>query len=50
MTQNNDPALIARKTDAGIAIALEQITDADLPEADVAVDVTWSSLIGGCEF
>ncbi len=44
MTQNNYPALIARKTDAGIAIALEQISDADLPEADVTVDVTWSSL------
>ncbi len=36
-------ALMARKTDAGQTIALEQITEADLPEADVTVDVEYSS-------
>ena len=36
-------ALMARRTEAGITVALEQIGDADLPDADVTVDVAWSS-------
>lgn len=36
-------ALVARKTDAGQAIALEHITEADLPPGDVTVDVAFSS-------
>lgn len=43
MTDASFPALMARKTDAGIVIALEQITEADLPAGDVTVDVSWSS-------
>lgn len=36
-------ALLARKTDAGQAVALEAITEADLPDGDVTVDVEYSS-------
>ena len=36
-------AIMARKTEAGQAIAIENITEADLPEADVTVDVEYSS-------
>lgn len=36
-------ALMARKTDTGQTIALEQITEAELPAADVTVDVEYSS-------
>lgn len=36
-------ALMARKTDAGQAIAIETITEADLPAGDVTVDVEYSS-------
>lgn len=36
-------ALVARRTEGGQAIALERITEADLPEADVTVDVEYSS-------
>lgn len=36
-------ALMARKTDKGQAIAIETVTEADLPEADVTVDVEYSS-------
>jgi acrylyl-CoA reductase (NADPH) len=38
------PALVIREGDGGPASALEQLTDADLPEADVIVDVDYSSL------
>jgi len=36
-------ALVARKDGAGQTVALETLTDADLPEADVTVDVEYSS-------
>lgn len=36
-------ALVARKTEGGQAIALEHITEADLPDGDVTVDVEYSS-------
>ena len=36
-------ALMARKTDAGQAVAIETITEADLPAGDVTVDVEYSS-------
>jgi acrylyl-CoA reductase (NADPH) len=36
-------ALVARKEGSTQSIAIEQITDADLPEADVTVDVEYSS-------
>lgn len=36
-------AIMARKTETGQAIAIENITEADLPEADVTVDVEYSS-------
>jgi len=36
-------AIMARKTENGLSIALEQITEADLPAADVTVDVEYSS-------
>lgn len=36
-------ALMARKTETGQSISLEKITEADLPEADVTVDVEYSS-------
>ena len=36
-------ALMARKTDAGQAIAIETITEAELPAGDVTVDVEYSS-------
>lgn len=36
-------ALMARKTEAGQAIAIEAITEADLPAGDVTVDVEYSS-------
>jgi len=36
-------ALVARKDGNGQAIALETLTDADLPEAEVTVDVEYSS-------
>ncbi len=37
-------ALVLRETDAGPVGALEQLTDADLPDGDVTVDVEYSSL------
>ncbi|HYN32992.1 MAG TPA: MDR family oxidoreductase [Ilumatobacteraceae bacterium] len=37
-------ALVLRETDAGPVGALEQLTDADLPEGDVTIDVDYSSL------
>lgn len=43
MSNETFRALMARKTEAGQAIALETITEADLPEADVTVDVEYSS-------
>lgn len=36
-------ALMARKTEAGQVVALETISEADLPEADVTVDIEYSS-------
>lgn len=36
-------ALMARKTEDGQKIALEKISDSDLPQADVTVDVEYSS-------
>ncbi|MFG1352180.1 MDR family oxidoreductase [Xanthobacter autotrophicus] len=43
MSNETFRALMARKTEAGQSIALETITEADLPEADVTVDVEYSS-------
>lgn len=43
MSTDSFRALMARKTEAGQAIALETITEADLPAADVTVDVEYSS-------
>ncbi|MDQ0504991.1 MDR family oxidoreductase [Xanthobacter agilis] len=43
MTSEAFRALLARKTESGQAIALEQITEADLPAGDVTVDVEYSS-------
>ncbi|WP_234052997.1 MULTISPECIES: MDR family oxidoreductase [unclassified Xanthobacter] len=43
MTQETFRALVARKAEGGQAVALEQITEADLPEGDVTVDVEYSS-------
>ena len=37
-------ALVLRETDDGPLGALEQLTDADLPEGDVTIDVEYSSL------
>jgi acrylyl-CoA reductase (NADPH) len=37
-------ALVLRETDDGHVGALEQLTDADLPDGDVTVDVAYSSL------
>ena len=37
-------ALVLRETDDGPVGALEQLTDADLPEGDVTIDVDYSSL------
>lgn len=37
-------ALVLRETDDGALGALEQLTDADLPEGDVTIDVEYSSL------
>ena len=37
-------ALVLRETDDGSVGALEQLTDADLPEGDVTIDVDYSSL------
>ena len=36
-------ALVARKAEKGCTVALERITDDDLPQADVTVDVSYSS-------
>lgn len=43
MSNETFRALMARKTESGQAIALEAITEADLPAADVTVDVEYSS-------
>lgn len=43
MTQETFRALVARKAEGGQAVALEQITEADLPEGNVTVDVEYSS-------
>ncbi|MEP9377144.1 MDR family oxidoreductase [Aquabacter sp. CN5-332] len=43
MSSETFRAIMARKTDGGQSIALETITQADLPEADVTVDVEYSS-------
>jgi acrylyl-CoA reductase (NADPH) len=37
-------ALVVREGDDGISSAIEQLTEADLPEGDVTVDVDYSSL------
>lgn len=37
-------ALVVRETDDGTTSAIEQLTDADLPEGDVVVDIDYSSL------
>lgn len=37
-------ALVARKSDSGYDLALEQLSDADLPEGEVLVEVEYSSL------
>jgi len=44
VTGNSFDALVLRETDDGVAGAIEQLTDADLPEGDVTVDVEYSSL------
>jgi acrylyl-CoA reductase (NADPH) len=43
MSEPTFRALMARKAEKGSTIALERITDRDLPEADVTVDVSYSS-------
>ncbi|MFG1478028.1 MDR family oxidoreductase [Xanthobacter sp. V4C-4] len=43
MTDEVFRALVARKAEGGQAIALEHITEADLPAGDVTVDVDYSS-------
>jgi len=43
MSDTTFQALMARKSDQGAVIALERITMADLPEADVTIDVAYSS-------
>ena len=43
MTENFN-ALVVREIDGGTAIAVEQLTDADLPEGDVTIDIDYSSL------
>jgi acrylyl-CoA reductase (NADPH) len=43
MDENSFRALVARQQGKGQVVALEQLTDADLPEADVTVDVEYSS-------
>lgn len=43
MSTDTFRALFARKTEAGQAIALETLSEADLPDADVTVDVEYSS-------
>ena len=45
MTDTPFRALIARKDGDAQTIAVETITDADLPAADVTVDVEYLSLI-----
>ena len=44
MTPMSFTALVLRETDDGPVGALEQLTDADLPDGDVTVDVEYSSL------
>ncbi|MEW6122771.1 MAG: MDR family oxidoreductase [Pseudomonadota bacterium] len=44
MTSDTFRAIMARKGEAGPAVALETITEADLPEGDVTLDVAYSSL------
>lgn len=41
---NKYKALVLRKSDDGTAAAIETLTDADLPEGDVLVDVAYSGL------
>ena len=43
MSETTFRALLARKAEKGSTVALERITDRDLPEADVTVDVSYSS-------
>ena len=43
MTEETFQALVARKTDGGQSVRLEDLTEADLPEGDVLVDVEYSS-------
>ncbi len=43
MSEPNFRALVARKAEKGSTVALERITDAELPEANVTVDVSYSS-------
>lgn len=43
MSTDTFRALVARKTEGGQSIAFEQITEAELPKADVTVDVEYSS-------
>lgn len=43
MSSETFRAIMARKTESGQSIALERISEADLPEADVTVDVEYSS-------
>lgn len=44
MTPETFKAIVARKTEGGQAIALEQVDEAFLPAADVTVDVAYSTL------
>lgn len=43
MSEGKFRALVARQTDGKQSVAMEQLTVADLPEADVLVDVDYSS-------
>ncbi len=43
MSNNTFRALVARKSETGQTIAIEKITEADLPTADVTVDIEYSS-------
>lgn len=44
MSRDTFRAIMARRTEAGQTVALETITEADLPAADVTLDVDYSSL------
>lgn len=44
MSKDTFRAIMARRTEAGQTVALETLTEADLPAADVTLDVEYSSL------